>query len=186
MQMAEKLEIGQSVWHVAYTRHQHERSVAKYLARIGLDVFHPVYREVRQWKDRKKELELPLFPGYVFFAGGMDRRVDILSAPGLHTILYIGNEAAIVPAEEIEAIRRAGHETGALAPHPFATEGETVRVRSGPLEGVQGILEQKKGHCRLVLRIAILGRAAAVEVDANNIERLSSPRIVPTADRHAA
>lgn len=159
-------------WFALTAKHQHEPTVAKLLGAKGFGVFHPTYTEIRKWKDRNKALELPLFPGYVFFSGEPGRRVEILSTPGVFSIVAFGDTAAEISGEEIEAIRRAIDGRLPLKPHPFLTVGDRVRVTQGPLAGVSGILQRQKDSCRLVLSVELLGRSAAVEIEAAIVERI--------------
>jgi transcription antitermination factor NusG len=159
-------------WLVLTAKHQHEPTVARLLSAKGFEVFHPTYSEVRRWKDRNKKIELPLFPGYVFFLGGIERRVEVLATPGVFSIVSFGNEAAEIDADEIAAIRRACDHRMTVRPHPFLTVGDRVSVITGPLAGVSGILQRRKDACRLVLSIVLLGRSAAVEIDRANVERI--------------
>ena len=163
-------------WFALTAKHQHESAVARLLRGKGMEVFHPTYAAVRQWKDRRKTLQLPLFPGYVFFMGGLDRRVEILSTPGVFSIVSFGDAAAEISGEEIEGIRRAVQGSMPIQPHPFLVEGDRVRVTRGALTGVHGILLRHKDAYRLVLSIELLGRAASVEIDAEIVERISSLR----------
>jgi transcription antitermination factor NusG len=164
---------GGSPWHAVYTRHQHEKTVARILTLKGFETFLPLYRESRLWQDRAKLLSLPLFPCYVFLKGGLERRLDIATTPGIHAFVLSAGQPASIPAGEIEAIRR-GVEGGArVEPHPFLKSGDCVRVKSGPLKGIQGILVRKKSLYRLVLSVGMLGKAAAVEVDAAQVEPLN-------------
>ena len=173
----EKLEKrGQQTWFALTAKHQHEPTVARLLSGKGIEVFHPTYSAVRQWKDRKKTLQLPLFPGYVFFMGELDRRVEILSTPGVFSIVSFGDVAAEISGKEIEGIRRAVQGRMPIQPHPFLAEGERVRVTRGALTGVHGILLRHKDAYRLVLSIELLGRSAAVEIDAQMVERISTLR----------
>jgi transcription termination/antitermination protein NusG len=162
----------QQAWFALTAKHQHEPTVARLLGGKGIEVFHPTYAAVRQWKDRKKMLQLPLFPGYVLFKGGLDRRVDILSTPGVFSIVSFGDATAEISGEEIEGIRRAVQGGMPIQPHPFLAEGDRVRVTRGALTGVYGILLRHKDAYRLVLSIELLGRSAAVEVDAGMVERI--------------
>jgi transcription antitermination factor NusG len=171
---------GASSWWAIYTRHQHEKAVAQVLATKGFDVFLPLYDSVRRWKDRSKMLSLPLFPGYVFVRGGMNRRLHVLTTPGVHTILYNGDRIATIPKGEIEAIQKAVHSPCRVEPHPFLRCGEKVRVIRGSLEGVQGVLIRKKSIYRLVLSVEMLAQSVAVEIDAVDVEpakEKSSPRV---------
>jgi transcription termination/antitermination protein NusG len=166
-------------WYAVYTRHQHEKAVAQNFARNGLEVFLPLYGVVRQWKDRTKHLSLPLFPCYVFFRGGIERRVSILSIPGIHSIVTMGTRPAPIPTAEIEAIRTAVNSPLRVEPHPFLRCGERVRLRTGPLAGVEGILLRKKNIFRLILSTTLLERSVAVEVDADCVEPVAPWIAVP-------
>jgi transcription antitermination factor NusG len=161
-----------STWYAVYTRHQHEKTVAQVLTMKGFETLLPLYQEPHRWKDRVKLLSLPLFPCYVFLAGDLNRRVDIVTTPGIHFLVSVAGRPVSIVGKEIDAIRQ-GVETGArLRPHPFLKSGERVRVKSGSLEGVEGILVRKKSVYRLVLSVEILGKAASVEVDVAEVERL--------------
>ena len=159
-------------WYALYTRHQHEVTVARILASKGFETLLPVYQTARRWKDRTKLLSLPLFPCYVFLKGGLERRLDILTTPGIHSLVQCGGRPALIPSVEIEAIRRAVESGARVEPHPFLKCGDWVRVIDGPLAGIQGILVRKKNIYRLVLSVGMLGKAATVEVNALHVERL--------------
>jgi transcription antitermination factor NusG len=137
-------------------------------------VFLPLYESVRRWKDRKKLLTLPLFPCYVFVRGGLDRRLQVVTTPGIHTILFHGESVAIVPEAEIQAIRRAVEGPYRVEPHPFLKCGERVRVIRGSLEGVEGILIRKKNLYRLVLSVDMMAQSVAVEIDATDVEPVTA------------
>lgn len=159
-----------STWWALYTRHQHERTIADALSAKGFEVFLPMYDSVRRWKDRSKVLSLPLFPCYVFVRGGVDRRLQIVSTPGVHMILTHGDTFASIPEMEIEAIRRTVEGNLRVQPHPFLRCGDRVRVTRGSLRGVEGILVRKKNIFRLVLSVEMLAQSVGVEVDAADIE----------------
>jgi transcription antitermination factor NusG len=161
-------------WHALYTRHQHEKVVAQALSGKGFDVFLPQYRAVHHWKDRQKELLLPLFPNYVFIRGGLDRMLALLTTPGIHSLISWGGRPANIPSEEIEAVRRLVESSLQLEPHPFLKCGDRVRIKSGPLEGIEGILVRKTRGYRLVLSVEMLSKSAAVEVDVSAVERVRS------------
>jgi transcription antitermination factor NusG len=161
-------------WWALYTRHQHEKVVAEMLSVKGFEVFLPLYESIRRWKDRRKVLALPLFPGYVFVRGGLDRRLDVVTTPGVHMILYRGDHVAVVPDEEIGAIQRAVAGPYRVEPHPFLKCGARVRVTRGALEGVEGILVRKKNLCRLVLSVPMLSQSVAVEVNSWDVEPAGS------------
>jgi transcription antitermination factor NusG len=159
-----------SGWWVTYTRHQHEKMVAEMLSTKGFDVFLPLYASVRRWKDRSKILNLPLFPCYVFVRGGLDRRLQVVTTPGVHMILFNGEHVAMIPEAEIEAIRRAVEGPFRVEPHPFLKCGARVRVIRGSLEGIEGILIRKKNLYRLILSVDMMAQSVAVEIDATDVE----------------
>lgn len=160
----------QHAWWVLYTRHQHEKVVAEMLSAKGFEVFLPLYESLRHWKDRTKKLSLPLFPCYVFVRGGLDRRLQAVTTPGVHMILSNGERIALIPNEEIGAIQRAVEEPTRVEPHPFLNCGERIRVTRGCLEGVEGVLIRKKSQYRLVLSLDMLARSVAVEIDASDVQ----------------
>jgi transcription antitermination factor NusG len=162
--------VDESSWWAVYTRHQHEKSVAQVLSSKGFEVFLPLYDSVRRWKDRNKTLSLPLFPCYVFVRGGLNRRLQVVTTPGIHTILYSGERLAFIPNNEIDSIRRAVDSPLLVEPHPFLRCGEKVRVTRGSLEGVVGVLVRKKSLFRLVLSVEMLAQSVSVEIDASDVE----------------
>lgn len=164
---------GQSNWWAVYTRHQHEKTVAGSLSENGIETFLPTYQATRQWKDRKKRLSLPLFPCYLFVRATSERRTQVLSTPGVYCIVSVAGHPVPVPAIQIEAIQRAVGSSLPIEPHPFLHCGDRVRIKSGPLASVEGILLRKKGSCRLILSAELLQKSLAVEVDAFNVEPLS-------------
>jgi transcription antitermination factor NusG len=163
-------------WYAVSTCHQHEKTVAVNLSRYGLEVFLPLYGVTRQWKDRRKNLSLPLFPGYVFWRGDIERRVQILSTPGVHSFVMFAGRAAPIPGIEIDAIRISVESRFGVKPHPFLNCGDRCRIKSGPLAGIEGILIRKKNSYRLILSATVLARSIAVEVDALRIEVLPRQR----------
>jgi transcription antitermination factor NusG len=159
-----------SDWWALYTRHQHEKTVAEMLSAKGFEVFLPLYESIRRWKDRSKKLTLPLFPCYVFVRGGLDRRLQVVTTPGVHMILFHGENVAMIPGVEIEAIRKVIEGPYRVEPHPFLKCGERVRVTRGSLQGVEGVLVRKKNLYRLVLSVDMMAKSVAVEIDATDVE----------------
>jgi len=185
MHSTEQIETSQIAargpWCALHTRHQHEGTVARILATKGVEVFLPTYRTVHRWKDRKKQLELPLFPGYLFFTYESERRIQVLSTPGVHTILMTSvNTPAEIPQVEILAIRRAVESPLRVEPHPYWKGGDVVRIKSGPLEGLEGVVSRSKDAFRVVLSVEMLGKSAAVEIDAGSVERVHSHPVRPS------
>ena len=167
-------------WCAIYTRHQHEKTIAQSLSAKGLEVFLPLYNATRRWKDRTVHLSLPLFPCYLFLRGMQERKLEVVTTPGIVSILSINGETAVIPESEIESVRKAIEWGNRVEPHPFLRRGDRVRVISGPLQGLEGILVRKKNLYRLVLSVEILERSAAVEVDVSAVERVGcSPHSSP-------
>jgi transcription antitermination factor NusG len=162
-----------SNWYAIYAKHNHERKVADLLARKGMDVFMPLYDSVRCWKDRKKSLPMPLFPGYVFLKSTLDNKIEILSTPGVFFIVESAGHACPIPEQEIQAIRTITQSDVRFEPHPFLKTGEFVRIRTGPLAGIGGIFLKPKNKYRVVVSIELLRKAVAIEVDAANVEKLT-------------
>ncbi len=158
-------------WLAVHTRHQHENLAARSLAYKGFEVFLPQYTSVRQWSDRTKQLSAPLFPCYVFLREGLEQQLRILTTPGVLDLVRFSGVPAIIPNTEIEAVRRIMVRRGQVEPHPFLKCGDWVRVKGGPLEGIEGILVRNKKQFRLVLSVQLLQKSAAVEVDAWSVER---------------
>jgi transcription antitermination factor NusG len=173
-------------WWAVYTRHQHEKTVGEHLSANGIETFLPVYQVVRQWKDRKKHLSLPLFPCYVFVRGSLERRVQVVSAPGVFSIVSIAGHPAPIPTTQIDAIRLAVGSSLLVEPHPFLHCGDWVRIKSGPLTDVEGILIRKKGAYRLILSAELLQKSLAVEVDAFSVEPLARQTDGPQPPRFQA
>jgi transcription antitermination factor NusG len=159
-------------WCAIYTRHQHEKAIARILSAKGLEVFLPLYNATRRWKDRTMHLSLPLFPCYLFLRGLRERQLEVVTTPGIVSILSINGQPAAIPEYEIESVRKAVEWGNRVEPHPFLRCGDRVRVISGPLEGLEGILVRRKNLYRLVLSVEILERSAAVEVDVSSVERV--------------
>ena len=121
-------------------------------------------------------LSLPLFPCYLFLRGMEERRLDVVTTPGIVSILSVNGEPAVIPEGEIESVRKAIEWGNRVEPHPFLRCGDRVRVISGPLQGLEGILVRKKNLYRLVLSVELLERSASVEVDVSSVERVASAR----------
>jgi transcription antitermination factor NusG len=159
-------------WYALLTRHQHEKAVSLSLSSKSHEVYLPLYRSVRRWQDRAKQLWLPLFPCYVFIRGGMDRQLQILTTPGVVHIVGWGGHPATIPQSQLDAARRIVESCLRVEAHPYLECGDRVRVKTAPLVGLEGILTRKKGMARLVISIEMLGRSAAIEIDVLNVERI--------------
>ena len=159
-------------WYAAYTSANHENRVSEQLTAREVEHFLPVYRSVRRWRDRRVELQLPLFPGYVFVRLALRDRLRVLQIPSVARLVGFGGSPAALPDEEME-IQRAGLDSRFVAaPHPYLTGGRRVRVRSGPLEGMRGILLRRRGKARFVMSMELIMRSMSVEIDEASLEAL--------------
>jgi transcription antitermination factor NusG len=160
-------------WYALHTNYQHEKTVARILTQKGFDIYLPLYDVAHRWKDRTKQLSLPLFPCYVFIQGGLDRRLEVLNTPGVFGFVGWSGRAAPIPEEEIEVVLKMMEGSLKVEPHPFLKCGDWVRVKFGPLQGIEGILVRKKNLYRLVLSVEMLQKSVAVEVDVTDVESAS-------------
>lgn len=157
-------------WYAAYTCANHESRVSEQLAAREVEHFLPVYRSVRRWRDRRVELDLPLFPGYVFVRLGLRDRLRVLQIPSVARLVGFGGSPTALPDEEM-MILRAGLDSRLVAePHTYLTEGRRVQVRRGPLTGMRGILLRRRGRARFVVSMELIMRSMAVEMDEADLE----------------
>ena len=160
-------------WFAAYTTPRHEKHAAEMLTERGIETFLPLYRIARQWKKScPVVLELPLFPTYIFVRVPRQARGAVLRTPGVLSIVGSPKEAWALPDVEIEALRR-GMQTRKVEPHPYLKVGEKVRVKSGVMAGVEGILIRKKNEFRVVLTLDAIMQSVSVEVDADDLESVA-------------
>lgn len=159
-------------WFAIWTRSRHEKIVRDQLEKKSdVDVFLPTIGKWSRWKDRKKKIDWPLFPGYVFARFVADERVGILKVDGVVQIISNNGMLSAIPDEEIDSIRTLVESELAYDPVPLIKEGDMVKVTSGPLKGVVGRLITKKGaSARLVLSVDLIGQAVSVEVDAADVK----------------
>ncbi len=157
-------------WYAAYTCAHREKRVAEQLSLRSVEHFLPLYESVRQWKDRRKQLELPLFPGYVFVRLDLLDRLQVLRTPGVARLVGFNGTPTPLPEGEIEALK-SGLERGVRAlPEPYLKVGRRVRVTTGPLEGLEGILVRKKNELRFVISIDLIQRSIRLDIDASSLE----------------
>jgi len=161
---------GSELWYALYTCPRHEKRVAQQIERRSFSCFLPLYRSVRRWKDRRKELELALFPGYVFVRMALENRLQVLQVPGVVRLVSFNGQPAALPAEQIETLQSRLSGAPRLEPHPYLRMGRRVRVRSGPMQGLEGIVVRRKESCRVIFSIDLIQRSVAVEVDEADLE----------------
>lgn len=161
---------GARAWYALHVRSRHEKLVARMLARKGQECFLPTYPSRRGWCDRVVETELPLFSGYVFCRLDARYLLPVVSTPGVVRVVGAGNQPTPVKDEEIAALRSLAENRFRYEPWPFTEIGQRVRIRCGPLRGVEGVLLAVKGRDRLVVNVTLLQRACAVEIDRGWLE----------------
>jgi len=163
---------GEQRWFAAYTCANHEKRVVEHFEARAVEHFLPLYPSVRRWKDRRVQLELPLFPGYVFVRIAVGARLRVLEVPGVVRLVGFNGQPYPLSDGEIESLRKGIMNGSRIEPHPYLSVGSRVRIKSGPLAGVEGNLVRKKNTFRVVLSLDLIARSAAVEVDSADIERV--------------
>jgi transcription antitermination factor NusG len=157
-------------WYAVQTCANHEKRVLQQLGQRTVESYLPLYVSVRRWKDRRICLELPLFPGYVFVRLALSDRMRVLQAPSVVRLVGFGGQPAALPDLEMEALRQGLTREMCLQPHPYLKVGHRVRVRSGPLQGLEGILVRKKRGSRFVISLDLIMRSVAAEIDVAELE----------------
>ncbi len=159
----------QSQWYALRTKSRHEKLVRDQLEKQGIELLLPTVRRLSQWKDRKKEIEVPLFSGYCFVRLSQQNRLPVQKVAGVVEVVGSGNRPEPIPDEEIEALRTLVNSVLPYDSHPYLFEGMAVEVVRGPLQGVHGILMRKDKRHRLVIGIRLIQQAAVVEIDAMDV-----------------
>jgi transcription antitermination factor NusG len=152
-------------WYALQVRSRKENYVASQIVGHGYECLLPTYKSIRKWSDRVKELDQPLFPGYLFCRFDFQNRRPVITTPGVLQIVGNGRTAIPVPEEEIQALQLALSSGMPKQPWPFMQVGQRVRVNYGTLAGLEGILVNVKGNHRVVLSVTLLQRSVALEVE---------------------
>jgi transcription antitermination factor NusG len=167
-------------WFAVYTTCRHEKRVAEHLQRREIEHYLPLYRSHRKWKDGSRVvLSLPLFPGYVFVRICRNERVAVLEVPSV--LWIVGSPASqptALPAFEIETLR-AALDPSRVEPFPLLTAGQRVRIRSGALAGIEGIVVRQKNGFRVVITLELIMQSIAVEIDAEDLEGIDATPQIP-------
>jgi transcription termination/antitermination protein NusG len=157
-------------WFAVWTRSRHEQTVREQIGGKGLEVFLPTVTKWSRWKDRRKKVDWPLFPGYCFARFDPDERLSVLKCAGVVSIVSFNGDIAPIPDVEIDSLRRLVASELQYDPCPLIREGTMVEVVHGPLTGVIGRLLRKGAHARLILAVDLIGQAVSVEVDAADVK----------------
>ncbi len=168
-------DISDLYWYAIHVRSRHEFKVLDRLTKAGIDAFLPVVERLNKWKDRKKLINFPLFPGYLFvhIHKIYDTMLAILKTPGV--VRFIGiipGEPEPVPDDQIISLKRLVESKESIDPYPYLKEGQRVRIKRGPLRGVEGILIERPGQHLLVLSVDILRQGVSIKIDASDVESI--------------
>jgi transcription antitermination factor NusG len=156
-------------WYAAYTYANHEKRVAAEMGARDVEHFLPLYSSIRRWKDRRVQLEFPLFPGYVFVRLPLSERLRVAQIPSVVRLVGFGGLPTALPDVEMEILRTGLSERLRAEPHPFLTVGRRVRITGGPFAGLEGVLKRKKSSLRVVVTLELIHRSVAVDVDAADV-----------------
>jgi len=156
-------------WYAAYTLPRHEKAVAEQLGLRQVETYLPLYLSARRWADRRAVVQMPLFPGYVFVRISGGDRIRVLEHPSVLRLVTFNGKPAPLPDGEIERLR-AALELGKAEPFPFLIPGTRVRVKSGPLAGLEGTILRRKGRMRLVVSVEAIHRSIIFDLDAPDLE----------------
>ena len=160
-------------WYAACTFSNHEKRVAEQLRERAVEHFLPLYDSVRRWKDRRVQLQLPLFPGYVFVRLALRNRLRVLDIPSVARLVGFGGPPVALPDNEMETLRRSLTSQLHAEPHPYLSVGRRIRVASGPLAGFEGVVVREKKQLRFVISLDFIMRSVAVEMDAADLRPAS-------------
>jgi transcriptional antiterminator NusG len=165
-------QLQKKFWYAVYLKSRHEFKAEKKLLEKDIETFLPVIERIRQWKDRKKIVSFPLFPGYIFvnIPDDYNGMLSILKTPGVVHFITLKGKPFPIPEEQIISLKKLIENKEQIDPHPYISEGQQVRITSGPLAGVEGTLIEKLNHNFLVLSIDLIKQGAAVKIDAFEIE----------------
>jgi transcription antitermination factor NusG len=156
-------------WYTAYTLSRHEKAVAQQLSLRQVETYLPLYLSVRRWAERRAVVQMPLFPGYVFVRISGGERLRVLGHPSVIRLVTFNGRPIPLPDGEIERLR-AALELCKAEPFPFLIPGKRVRVRSGPLAGLEGTILRRKGRMRLVVSVEAIERSIIFDLDGSDLE----------------
>ncbi len=162
-------------WFAVRVKPNFENVAAASLEARGFEHFLPTFKKKRQWTDRVKTSDFPLFPGYLFCRFDAHHRTPVLASPGVIGIVACGAQLAPVSDEEIQSLRRVVIQNVPAEPSPFIGAGHRVRVMHGVLTGIEGVILEQRSKCRLIVQISLLQRGVSVEIDPDWVEPVMKP-----------
>ena len=156
-------------WYAAYTWARHEKHVARQFHERSIQHYLPLYKTVHRWKNGRVQLELPLFPSYIFVRIPLQERIRPLQVPGVVRLVGFNGRPAPLPDSEIQALLDLSSQGLKAEPYPYLTVGKRVRIHAGPLQGLEGVLLRKKSSFRVVVSVDLIMRSVVVDVDASDL-----------------
>ncbi len=167
------MSLEEQAWYAVHTRSRHEKVVAEELCKREIECFLPLAERFSKWKDRRKLVQFPLFPGYLFVLVSMrQRRLDIIKVPSVVRIVGFGNNPEPISKSPIQAVKELVFHKMECDPYPFLVEGTRVRIIRGPLRGLEWTLVEKKKRFTFVLSVDLIQQSVACEIDAVDVEEL--------------
>jgi transcription antitermination factor NusG len=161
-------------WYAVHTAANREQRVAEQFKQRSMECFLPTYESLRQWKDRRKTLNRPLFPGYLFVHIPLCERTRVVQVPGVAYLVGFNGRPAALAESDVESIRKALALRMQLEPHAYLTVGCRVRICNGPFEGAEAILVRQSKPFRIVLSLQLIQSSVALEVSSTDIELLAA------------
>ena len=159
-------------WYALHTKSRHEKVVEEGLRKKGIETFLPIRKITRHWSDRVKQIEEPIFKGYLFVQIPLRKQREVLQTHGSARLVGFNSQPAPVSEKELEAVRRFVRDEIPLDPYPYLGKGDRVYIRSGPLHGIEGFIVRKDKHTRLVISLDLLMQSISVEVDEAVVEKI--------------
>jgi transcription antitermination factor NusG len=175
----------QREWFAAYTMSRHEKRIASHCERIGIEQFLPLYTSRRSWKNRTTvDLQMPLFPNYLFVRLTPQDHGPLMRLPGL--LSTVGNAAGpvAIPDSDMELLRRI-IACKTIEPHPLLAKGDKVRVVTGPLAGLIGVVLKKGNGLRFIVTLDVIGKSVSLDIDGSALERIASYASLSANHRNA-
>jgi len=160
-------------WYAVYANANHEKRVAQELEKRSIEHLLPLFESVRRWKDRRIRLEVPLFPGYIFVRLALRDRLKVLQIPGVVNLISFGGHPASLSEKDIQTLQNCVLHRIQVEPHQYLQSGKRARVKSGPLQGLEGIILRRKNRTRFILSFDLIKRSVAVEIDDVDLAPLS-------------
>ena len=159
-------------WWIAHTKSRHEKALAHYLQSIGIHYFLPLFQKVQASRRRQRFSLIPLFSGYVFFCGDLKARYQAFKSNHIARVIDVNDQKKLI--SELQQIERAMNGPIPFYPFKILKKGQRVRVKSGPLEGLEGKVSRKSGKHRLVLEVTMISQAVAIDIESEFVESIDT------------